>query len=263
MTCDIKHFLLDFDSDLELIQEILPNESEEKIKKALEETGDVGKAMRLLLNLNNQRCNQRTSVLIHPSCKEMAISAAKEALVSVRSSTINVSEIAPEFTISISFQGAPCKPMIFIEPVPFDLQFCRSIEPKSIILTEKFDDSEIKAFTSFYGVSILPLTKQNVTFAVRFVLIENGVIGDGYGPIVHGNVWEEMLRQIPMISSSFTSVITNSIPSPYAVVHNCPNQLISKAGNKLPQRILNNLKMFYTTDDPEQKIETGPQKRTI
>ncbi|KAH0789667.1 hypothetical protein GPJ56_006169 [Histomonas meleagridis] len=193
----------------------------------------------------------------------MAIAAAKEALISVRSSTINVTEIAPEFTISISFQGAPCKPLIFVEPIPFDIQFCKSIESRSIILTEKYDDPEIKAFTSFYGIILLPLTKQNVTFAVRFVLIENGIIGDGYGPIVHGDVWSEMLRQIPMISVSFTSVITSAIPSPYAVVHNCPNQLISKAGNKLPQRILNNLKMFYTTEDPEQKIETGPQKRSI
>ena len=69
--------------------------------------------MRLLLNLNHKiqkANNQRISVLIHHSCKEMVIFAVKEALVSVRSSTINVSEIAPEFSVSASFQGTHASP---------------------------------------------------------------------------------------------------------------------------------------------------------
>ena len=255
------------DNDLEFLQEIFPNIDEEKLLKSLQDSnGDVSKAMLLLIGPNqkdNNSVKQRTFIKIHPSCQEISVESVKEAIKLVPSSNYEITDSTPEYTISISFQENPCKPLIFIEPDVIDLDFFKYIEPKSIVLTKRYNDIEIKSYSSYFGVIVLPFTKDNIVLSVRFVLIENGIIGDGYGVIPHGDIWHEMLRLIPMISENFSETIMENLKNPYSISHSPLENLTTKNGNKLPQRILNNLKLFYTTDDPNNPIETGPRKKIL
>lgn len=255
------------ENDIELLREIFPNVAEEKLVQSLRDAShDVSKAMLLLIGPNQRGDNarkQRTFIKVHPQCQAMAEDGVREAIRSVPSSGFEVTESTPEFTISVSFQENPCKPMIFIEPDVLDMDFFKYIEPKSIVLTKRYNDIDIKTYSSFFGVIVLPHTKDNIVLSVRFVLIENGIIGDGYGVVSHGDVWHEMLRLIPMISENFSDTIVESLHNPYSVSNDVPDCLTTKNGNKLPQRILNNLRFFYTTDDPNGRIETGPKKRIL
>jgi hypothetical protein len=256
------------DEEVELIKEILPNVDYAQIRNALAETGELGLAVRQLLYpgspmiCRNGRVSKRTIVSVHSGCGETAIEAARTAIVSVRSAAVSVSDSVPEATVSISFLGNPCKPMIYIEPHPLDAQFCQNIEPRSIIVTDRYDEMDVKAFCSFNQMVLLPFTHETVVKSVQQILVENGVIGQGAVQRKWGDMWREMLCLIPLIHSAYADAIAAVVPSPYSALTNPPASLVSKGGNRIPVRILDRLKHFFETDDPNERLETRAMKRT-
>jgi hypothetical protein len=151
--------------------------------------------------------------------------------------------------------------MIYIEPRPLDAQFCENIEPMSIIVSDRFDEMEVRAFCSFDNVIILPFTHQTVLTAVQQVLIENGIIGAGYGQKKFGDLWHEMLCLIPLIQDTYAEAIAASVPNPYTVIHNLPAELCAKGGNRIPARVLDRLRFFFETENPNDRLETRHRKK--
>jgi hypothetical protein len=255
------------EGDVELIREILPNVDEAQIRKVLEETGELGLAVKQLLFpgspviRRNARISKRTVVSVHTGCSEVAIEAAQAAIACVRSAELTVSEFAPQSTISISFQSTPCKPMIYINPEPLDAQLCENIEPMSIIVTDRFDDVDVRAFCSFNGVLVLPFTRETVLRSVQQVLAESGIIASGFPQRKTGELWHEMLCRIPLIQGTYAHAIATDVPSPYAVLHHFPTEVLSKAGNRIPAKVLDRLRSFFETDNPDQRLETRNPKR--
>jgi hypothetical protein len=254
------------DGDVELIKEILPNVDDTTIRKVLRETGDLGAAVKQLLFpgspvIRRAGAEKRTVITIHSSCSEIALDAVKTAVVSVRSADVIVRDSGAVSSISVSFQKVLCHPLIYIEPSGLDYQFFDGIQPASIVLTSHFDDIDLKVSASFNTIILLPLTPETISQAVHQVLIENHVIGSGSPLKKYGELWQEMLCLIPGIRSTYAEVVANTIPNPYSVVHRCPTHLVSRGGNKVPDKILERLKLFYSTDDPSVKLETPNQKR--
>lgn len=256
------------ENDVDLIKNILPNVQETEIIRALEETGDFGLAVKILTPLNSPiirrkpQSNKRITVHAHNLLPQIAIDGIHEATKSIRSLNIEVSEAAPQFTISVSFLGKPCKPMIYVEPEPFDQQFCSNIESHSIILSQDFSDNTLQLHCSINSLVLLQFTKENVSTALKHVLTENGIIGEGYGSYkIYKSIWNQMLRVIPMISGTYADAITEEIENPYAASSLPIKPIVSKSGHRVPQRIINTLKLFYSSDDPNEKLETGPSRK--
>ncbi|OHT07296.1 hypothetical protein TRFO_24550 [Tritrichomonas foetus] len=254
------------DEDVDFIKMVLPNADERNIIRTYEETNNIDETIQRLNNSNSpkrkkKKTSKRIVVSVHSECSEFVIDGITEAVKSVRSLSVESSEFAPQNTISVSFQEKPCKPMIYVEPTPLDPHFCTNVEPHSIILTHKYDDIEIKVSCSFNSLVLLPLTKDNISLSLRQVLIENGIIGDGYGTKLYGDLWNEMLKCIPSINSTYADAISKAVPTPYDVAYNFPEQITTKDHAKVPRRILDTLKLFYTSDDPNERLETGPRKR--
>lgn len=254
---------MDYDKEIEEIMGMLPNMDENKIREALIETGDVASAVHKITHPRSPslRNKKRTIIKAHINCGDLAFKGIKDAVTSLRSCDIEKSEVCPPSTISIFYQGLPLQPMIYVEPEPLDQSLFSNILTHSIILTQNYESIEIKLWASFYGIVVLPYTKENTTAAVKHVLIENGVIGDGFPIKSKNDLWNEMLNQIPMIKSTYANSISQVLPNPYAVSHNCPSTIISKGGNKIPERVINNLKLFFSTDDPNETIKTTPARR--
>ncbi|KAK8890786.1 hypothetical protein M9Y10_027985 [Tritrichomonas musculus] len=258
------------EDDIELIKSILPNIGEAEIIRELNETNDIGAAVKNLMRNNKspgKNRNKRIIVLVSNDCDQVVIDGIHDATNSIPSLVVERSEIAPQFTISVSFHEKPCKPMIYVDPKPFDSQFCSNIEEHSIILVkESYDDIDAQVDCSLNSLILLPLTRENVSTSLKNVFIENGIIGEGYGSFkLYGNLWNEMLRKIPMISATYADAISTSVPNPYSMSiydeNETNNPIISKSGNKIPKRIIDTLKLFYNSDDPSEKLETGPRKR--
>ena len=250
------------DGDVQLIKDIMPSLSTPQIERVLRETGDLGAAVKLLLHPGspvihrNRGSEKRVIVSVNAECGDSVVNAAKAAVTSVRSSEVVVSSIAPQYTISVSFQGKPCKPMIYVEPEPLDSQFFQNIEEKSLILTEKHDQIDTKMLASFFGIVLLPFTKDVVTLAVRRVLIENGIIGEGFAVRRYGDLWCEMLKQIPSINGIYAESISQQVPSPYHMATQPPDSVVTKSGNKIPRRTFDTVRLFYTSDDPTTPLDT-------
>ena len=254
------------EENIELIKKILPNLDEMTISRALRETGDVGKAVKKLLNQNSmnrtqKKITKRIVVMVHSDCDYHVFDGINETIKTIRSISVERSEFAPNNSIAVSIQDDPCKPLSFVEPNNLSPSYCQNLEPHTFLLTQHYDRNDIRVSCSLNSVILLPFNQQNVALALRHVFIENGIIGDGYGTKLYGDLWKEMLRLIPLISGSYADIISSEIHNPYNVVNNCPTQLISKSGNRIPQRILDTLKLFYSSDDPNDRLETGPKKR--
>jgi hypothetical protein len=255
------------EGDIELIKEIMPNVDEAQIRKVLADTGEFGLAVRQLLfpgspvGARQGRTSKRTIVSIHSDCSEVAIEATRAAIASVRSAELSVSEFAPESTISVSFQGNPCKPMIYVEPRPLDAQFCENIEPMSVIITEEFENIEVRTWCSFNSIVVLPFTHETVLKSVQQVLVANGIVAGGFPQKKFGDLWHEMLCMIPLIQGTYAEAIAASVPSPYCAVHNPLTGLVSKGGHRVPERILKRLRLFFETDDPNERLETRNVRR--
>jgi hypothetical protein len=204
---------------------------------------------------------KRIVITIHPLCGEDAIGAVRAAVVSVRSVEILVRDSIPESCVSLAFQRQQCHPLIFIEPRDLDAAFFENHEPGSIVLTQHFDRMELKVLASFYGILLLPIVPETISQAVHQVLSENGIIGSGESHKKFGEIWHEMLAMIPGIRGTYAEAIAAAIPSPHAVVHRPPSALTSRSGNRVPDKILERLRMFYSTEDPEARLETPARKR--
>lgn len=102
----------------------------------------------------------------------------------------------------------------------------------------------------------MPFTKENIPSAVRLVLIEHGNIG--YWFLFKNNVglWNE----IHLIRSTYSRSFSQVLPSQFAVTHNSPTAIVSKVGNKIPEKLINNLQIFFTTCDPNETIKATPTK---
>lgn len=249
------------EDDVQLIKDIMPSLPTPQIEKVLRETGDLGVAVKLLLNpgspvIHRNRTQKRVIISVNSDFDEAVISAVKAAVTSVRSCEVVVSDIAPQYTISVSFQSRPCKPMIYIEPDPLDAPFLANIEEKSLIVTEKYDEMEIKVLASFYGIVLLPPGKDTIMCSVKRVLIENAIIGEGFGVRRYGDLWCEMLREIPSVNAVYAEAIAEQVPSPYQLVTTPPGAITTKAGNKMPQRTIDTIRLLYTTDDPSTPLDT-------
>jgi hypothetical protein len=250
------------EEDVALIKGILPSFDEAEIRQALMNTDDIGLALKSILMPGSPQIRRgavappmNTTISVHRECGEMVMNAVRNAIKSLRGADIVQRPPDPRNEISVSFQGNQCKPVIYVCPEPFDACFCQHIERRSIVITTESEDMELKTIASFYGLIILPFSEAAITTAIRQVLIENGIIGDGTAVRKYGELWQEMLREIPLISSTYAEVISAAIPSPFAVVHNMPESVISKGGNKLPGKVLMALKRFYESDDPNEKLE--------
>lgn len=250
------------EGDVQLIKDIMPSLSTPEIRRVLRQTGDLGAAVKHLLHPTspvihrNRGSEKRVIVSVNRDCGDQVVSAVEAAMTSVRSSEVVVSSIAPQNTISVSFQGNPCKPMIYVEPEPLDSQFLKNIEEKSLILTERYDQMDTKMLCSFFGIVLLPLSKDIVTCAVRRVLIENGIVGEGFGVRKYGDLWCEMLKEIPSINGIYADSISQQVPTPYHIATKRLDSLTTRNGNKLPQRVIDTVSLFYTTDDPAAPLDT-------
>ena len=258
------------DDDVDLIKSILPNISEAEIIRVLNQTNDIGAAVKTLtqnMKSPSKNKNKRIIVLVSNDCDQLVIDGVHDATNSIHSLVVERSEIAPQFTISVSFHDKPCKPMIYIDPQPFDAQFCSNIEEHSIILLkDKYDDIDSQIDCSLNSLILLPLTRENVAISLKNVFIENGIIGEGYGSFkLYGSLWNEMLRLIPMISATYADAVSTALPNPYSMSNynqdEADNSITTKSGNKIPKRIIDTLNLFYNSDDPSEKLETGPKKR--
>jgi uncharacterized protein (DUF433 family) len=196
----------DLDADIETIKEILPNVKEAQIRKVLVQTGDVGSAVKQLLfpgspviRRKSNTAPKRVVISIHSACGDAALEGVRAAVASIRSVDISVRDDAPQFTISISYQGTACKPMIYIEPHPLDMQFCENIETSSLILSERYDNMYLKLCTSFNGIIILPFTQETLSQSVHDILLDNGIIGGRPCIKGFGHIWREMLSKVPHI----------------------------------------------------------------
>ena len=129
-------------------------------------------------------------------------------------------------------------------------------KPKILILTEKHDQIDTKMLASFFGIVLLPFTKDVVTLAVRRVLIENGIIGEGFAVRRYGDLWCEMLKQIPSINGIYAESISQQVPSPYHMATQPPDSVVTKSGNKIPRRTFDTVRLFYTSDDPTTPLDT-------
>lgn len=258
------------EDDVDLIKRILPTVKETEIIQALDQTNDIGAAIEILKrNIRSpaKNKNKRIIVLVSNDCDQAVIDGIHDATSSIHPLVIERSEYAPQFTISVSFHEKPCKPMIYIDPKPFDSQFCSNVEEHSIVLVkDKYDDIDSQINCSINSLILLQLTRENVATALKNVFVENGIIGEGYGSFkLYGNLWNEMLRLIPMISTTYADAISTTIPNPYSISKYNQDEtdlsIISKSGNKIPKRIIDTLKLFYTSDNPNEKLETGPKKK--
>jgi hypothetical protein len=258
----------DLDADVEMIKEILPNVKEAQIRKVLAETGDVGSAVKQFLfpgspvvRRKSNTGRKRVVVSVHNGCGDAALEGVRNAVASIRSAEISVSDRAPQFTISISYQGTACKPMIYVEPRPLDMQFCENIETNSIILSDRYDNMDIKLCTSFNGIILLPFTQETVNQSVHHILVDNGIVGEG--PCIKGfsDIWREMLSKIPHIKEAYADSICGTISSPYEVLHSGRSPIVGRSGNRIPSRVLDVLRFFFETDNAEERLDACLQKR--
>ena len=251
----------EFDESIETLQDLFPDEDIDVIREIFSKTNDIDSTISYFQKRENGKSGKRTNIKIHSEVPQEIIQGIEEAIISVNSIQITVTNFAPQWTISVTHNGLPCKPMIYIEPNPIDQQFLSSIESQSIILTSKYNDISLQAISNIYNISILQLITENAKTSILHVLSESGIIGEGFKKKKEGILWKDLLNTIPMISNNYSNVVFDTIPNPYAVVHSLPNELYTAKGNRVPQKILETLKIFFTTMDPNQKIETTSKKK--
>ena len=252
----------EFDESVETIQDIFPDEDVEVIRDIFIKCNkNIDSTIRYFQKKEKQPHGKRTQIKIHSDVPQDIVQAIEEAIQTHNSIQVHVTKFAPQCTISVSHNNLPCKPMIYVEPNPIDQQFISSIESQSIILTSKSNDITLKAISNIYNVTLLQLLSENAKTSILHVLSESGIIGEGFIKRKEGLLWKDLLTSIPMISNNYSDVIFNAIPNPYSVIHALPKELYTPKGNKIPQKILDTLKLFFTTLDPNQKIETTPKKK--
>lgn len=244
---------------------MLPNFSVKQVEKALNDAGNIPGAIKQLIYpgspIIKKKPEEKNIVIsVHSDCGETVINAVKFAVSSLRHKhTLSVSDLAPQFTVSVSFKGTPCKPMIYIEPEPLDAQFCENIEEKSIIITDKYSNIDLNVQASIHNLILLPLTNATVQCAVKKVLAENGIIGEGFGVKKYGDLWHDMLCEIPGVNKIYADAIAERVPTPYEMANHPPDSIETKSGNKIPKRTLTVIQKFYTADDPSTPLD--PSKR--
>ena len=77
------------EENIELIKKILPNLDEMTISRALRETGDVGKAVKKLLNQNSmnrtqKKITKRIVVMVHSDCDYHVFDGINETIKTIR-----------------------------------------------------------------------------------------------------------------------------------------------------------------------------------
>lgn len=252
---------LEYEEAINAIHEAFPEEDIDTIKKLYSENNDIEEVV-IKINKNRKKGkNTRTVVTICQDINSDIVCCIEEMLHSIPSSQIEITSTAPQWTISISHNNVPCKPMIYVEPTPIDEQFISSIEAQSIILSSHYDDIKLKAISSLFSVTILQLTENNIKAAFQHALIESGIIGEGFPRPKQGILWNDILSSIPLISQNYSNLIAQNVSNPYSIIHFPPKEIITPKGNKIPQKILDSLQIIFTSTDPNQKIDKAQKKR--
>ncbi|EAY20573.1 hypothetical protein TVAG_239490 [Trichomonas vaginalis G3] len=194
--------------------------------------------------------NRRIIISIHSSIPIQVITAIKDTIKTIRSVGLDVSEYVPETTISVTYQKKAMKPMIYFEPPSIDEEFLSNIEENSIIHTDKYDDIDLKTYASYFNIILLPKKPEDIVSSLRFVLVENSIIGEGYSVRVYGDLWKEVLSQIPGIDTTYSNAISAATRN-RAEMFQSIDSITTSNGKKINERSLKNIELFFTSESPD------------
>ena len=195
---------------------------------------------------NQRKTQKRMIVSVHSSIKEEFIAAVSESIKTLRFADIDISEYVPESTVSITYNGTAIKPMIYIDPPDLDEGFLLNIERKSLVLSDQITNIKLNTLATYNDIIMLPLHVDSFKSALNFVLAENKIIGIGFPTRFYGDIWKEILNELPNISNKHSETIASQAKNRDQFIATYDSLL--KKG--IPQRVLKTVMTFLTASDP-------------
>ena len=193
-----------------------------------------------------QRNQKRMVVSVHSSIPQEFVDVVSNSIKTLHFASLDVSDYVPESTVSIYFNSFPKKPMIYVDPKDIDEQFISNIERKSIVLTNQLNNIKLNTIAAYYTIIMLPLHIDSFRSALQFVFTENKIIGVGFNTRFYGDIWKEILGELPNISNKHSETIAAQAKNRDQFI--AAFDSLSKKG--VPQRVLNTVMTFLTAPDP-------------
>lgn len=209
----------------------------------------------------SKKNKKRITVRIHTDIPDKICEAIRSELKSIRSLEIEKTCLTKKNTISVLFLEENMEPMIYYEPKDLDEKFFSTLNKSSIILSSRHKDNEIMVYANYYNVVMMNNTEDNAKVAIRHVLVENNIIGEGFSVKSYGNLFNTVLCEFPLIRSTYAEAISSKYRNVSEFLRFFDGDILTAGGRVVPSSILLSFRKFLETNDHQLGIETSGKKK--